>query len=120
MAPTTTGKNPKALAFGRTLRTELDRTGLSARKLGRLFAAKTGTSPEVGRRNIQRWLAGDNLPSEESRGVLADVLGSHGGALPPSDEDEEEDMLTVLYTRASAAFAELEVELERRREEVTA
>jgi transcriptional regulator with XRE-family HTH domain len=71
--------------FGDQLRAELERQGLSIRKLARLM---NPDKPEIARRSLAKWIAGTR-PSPASRVLVADALGVEVATFEDADDSED-------------------------------
>ncbi len=86
---TPTAANPAALTFARRVRSELKSQKIGVRTLARRMAGDDRSQIEHHRRNLNRWLSGNNNPSTENRAEVADALGIPRQELAQDDEDEE-------------------------------
>lgn len=106
MTGTASVSRPPHTPFGRRLRVELDKQGLSARGLARRMRPDR---VEDARRNIARWLAADaersNSPSASGRREVAVALGLDENHF---DDDEEEADPWTLMLRAVLLLRERE------------
>lgn len=93
--------------FGSRLRAELERQGLSLRKLSRRLDPQ---NPERARRNLSRWVAGHHRPSPGSRVLIAEALGLHRDHFADDDDDEEDaemfDLVHALMRRIDQRVSE--------------
>lgn len=96
--------------FGERLRSELDRQGLSIRKLAtRIDPA----SPGVARRNLHRWIAGTK-PTKGSRALVAHALGVEASHFDEDDEEEDSEMADLVSALLHRIDRRVEEEVARR------
>jgi transcriptional regulator with XRE-family HTH domain len=83
--------------FGRNLRVELNRQGVSVRELARRMQPE---NPEAMRRNIARWVSPEPTavnPSRASVNAVASALGVAAESLLPDDDEEDAAVAALLY-----------------------
>lgn len=89
MPITDTRRKRQAAEYGQRLRRALDETGTSVYRLARVVNPQ---APESARSNIQRYLAGKNLPGAAIRSELAQALDRPELQYEPDDSEARRDM----------------------------